>query len=850
MARAYDVLEIEKRWQQRWADERTYDVDADDPRPPWYVLTMYPYPSGPAHMGHVRNYTFGDLLVRHRTMLGFAVLSPFGFDSFGLPAENAAIKTGTHPRLFTDARIAELKESIISLGAVYDWRREIRSHEPEYIKWNQVIFQALLSSGLAYRATAPVNWCPGCQTVLANEQVLADGTCERSGDTVEKRDLEQWFFRITDYADELLAGLDALSWPERVKTMQRNWIGRSEGAEFDLPVEGWDGGDGRPAPALRVFTTRPDTAFGMTYAVLAPEHPMVDELTTAEHRTAVDDLRARAAASTDVERMSESGPASLTKRGAFTGSSVVNPFTGSPVPVYVADYVLMGYGTGAIMAVPAEDTRDWDFAQAHGLPIVRTVLPPAGWDDEDGPGGAYTGPGQKINSGWLDGLDIATAKAEAIDWLEAEGRGTRTVNYRLRDWLVSRQRFWGCPIPVVYCPDHGVVPVPTHQLPVLAPDDVEFTPTGQSPLATHAGFLNTTCPVCGGPATRETDTMDTFVDSSWYFLRFTDPWSTGLPFDPDTARHWMPVDQYIGGIEHAILHLLYARFFTKALADLGIAPAGLREPFTRYYAQGMIRMDGTKMSKSKGNLVAPSGYLATVGADALRLFHLFVGPPADDMDWTDQTDSVIEGCARFLDRVWRLAVPTAGAPSAPSTPSTASAPSTPSTGTTGTTGALEGRDLEIRRATHRLIERIDRDFERWSYNTAVAACMEFVNVLQPYVRGGGRPEVVDEAVDTLLLLLAPMTPHVTAEAWERRHGSHVHLRPWPVADPELAAEETVTMVVQVDGKVKDRIDVAPGISDHEAERLALASAVAADALGGVAPSRVIVRPPRLVNLVR
>ncbi len=831
MARAYDVTQVEKKWQQRWADEGTYEVDADDPRPPSYVLTMYPYPSGPAHMGHVRNYTFGDLLVRHRTMLGQAVLSPFGFDSFGLPAENAAIKTGTHPRIFTDARIDELKESITSLGAVYDWRREIRSHDPEYIKWNQVIFQKLLASGLAYRANAPVNWCPGCQTVLANEQVLADGTCERSGDIVIKRDLEQWFFRITKYADELLAGLDDLDWPERVKTMQRNWIGRSEGAEYDLVVEGRDGSDGREPLALRVFTTRPDTSYGMTYAVVAPEHPMVDELTTPEHRSDVDDLRKRAAASTDVERMSESGAASLAKRGAFTGSSVVNPFTGGAVPVYVADYVLMGYGTGAIMAVPAEDTRDWDFAQAYGLPVVRTVQPPEGWDDEGGPGGAYTGTGEKINSEWLDGLDIPTAKARAIEWLESEGIGERTVNYRLRDWLVSRQRFWGCPIPVVYCADHGIVPVPSDQLPVLAPDDVEFLPTGESPLATSAEFLNTTCPECGGTATRETDTMDTFVDSSWYFLRFTDPWTADLPFDPEIAGHWMPVDQYIGGIEHAILHLLYARFYTKALADLGLVPAGLREPFARLFTQGMIRMDGKKMSKSKGNLVAPSSYLTTVGADALRLFHLFVGPPADDVDWTDQTDSVIDGCGRYLDRVWRLAVPGDETVAVPRT------------------GELTGEDVAIRRATHRLVDRVTRDYERWSYNTAVAACMEFVNLLQPYVRADPNGEVADEAVDSLLLLLAPMTPHLAAEAWERRHGDHIHLHSWPVADPELAAEESVTMIVQVNGKVRDRIEVSPTLSEQEAEGLALASPAVVDALAGRAPKRVIVRPPKLVNIV-
>ena len=835
MARAYDVIAVEKKWQRRWSDEGTYEVDADDPRPPWYVLTMYPYPSGPAHMGHVRNYTFGDLLVRHRTMLGNAVLSPFGFDSFGLPAENAAIKTGTHPRIFTDARIDELKESITSLGAVYDWRREIRSHDPEYIKWNQVIFTELLAAGLAYRANAPVNWCPGCQTVLANEQVLADGTCERSGDLVEKRDLEQWFFRITRYADELLAGLDDLEWPERVKTMQRNWIGRSEGAEFDLVVEGRDGSDGRDPLALRVFTTRPDTSFVMTYAVVAPEHPLVDELTTPEHVEAVAALRVRAAASTDIERMSESGSASLAKRGAFTGSSVVNPFTGTTVPVYVADYVLMGYGTGAIMAVPAEDHRDWDFAHAYGLPYVRTVQPPEGWEEhggpDGGPGGAYTGTGVKINSAWLDGLDIPTAKERATVWLKEQGIGIRKVNYRLRDWLVSRQRFWGCPIPIVYCPDHGIVPVPRDQLPVLAPDDVEFLPTGESPLATNAGFLHTTCPICGGPATRETDTMDTFVDSSWYFLRFTDPWTPDAPFDKEIARHWMPVDQYIGGIEHAILHLLYARFFTKALVDVGLGPDGLREPFARLFTQGMIRMDGKKMSKSKGNLVAPSSYLTTVGADALRLFHLFVGPPADDVDWSSQTDSVIDGCARYLDRVWRLAVP--DEPRATDTPG----------------GDPEAADLAVRRATHKLIDRVSRDYERWSYNTAVAACMEFVNLIHPYVRDGGRADVVEEAVDTLLLLLAPMTPHLAAEAWERRHGDHIHLRTWPVADPDLLVEDTVTLVVQVNGKVRDRIEVTPDVTEAEAERLALAAPAVVEALAGAAPKRVIVRPPKLVNVV-
>ena len=702
-------------------------------------------------------------------------------------------------------------------------------------------------AGLAYRALAPVNWCPGCQTVLANEQVLADGTCERSGDLVIKRDLEQWFFRITQYADELLEALDGLEWPERAKTMQRNWIGRSEGAEFDLPVEG------RPDLTVRVFTTRPDTSFGMTYAVMAPEHPLVDALTTAAQREAVDALRTRAAAATDIERMAEGDAVALGKRGAFTGSSVINPFTGNPVPVYVADYVLMGYGTGAIMAVPAEDSRDWAFAAQHQLPIVRTVQPPADWDSSGGE--AYTGDGVKINSGFLDGLDIATAKARATDWLEEKGLGERKVNYRLRDWLVSRQRFWGCPIPAVYCPDHGVVPVPEDQLPIVAPDDVEFLPTGQSPLASHEGFLHTACPICGGPARRETDTMDTFVDSSWYFLRFTDPWNKEQPFAPVAAQKFMPVDQYIGGIEHAILHLLYARFYTRALIDVGLAPGIDREPFRHYLAQGMIRMDGTKMSKSKGNLIAPEHYFDTVGADALRLFHLFVGPPFDDMDWSEQTEQVIDGCGHFFDRLWRTCT---------ADPSLRS-------------GDPTAADTAMRQTVHRTIADVTRDLERWSYNTAVAHCMALLNQVQRYGRattedggtgaaagaaaGAGangnaadaapHADVWNEALDTLLLLLAVMSPHVTAELWEQRHPGEpsVHLQRWPTFDPDLIRQDTVTMVVQVNGKVRDRIDVDASISEGDAEAAALASTKVIDALGGAAPKRVVVRPPRLVNVV-
>jgi len=822
MAEHYDAQAVETKWQQRWEQQGAYQVDNDDPRPSYYVLCMYPYPSGPAHQGHIRNYTFGDLLVRQRTMQGYAVLSPIGFDSFGLPAENAAIKTGTHPRLYTEARIEELKSSLKRLGASYDWRREIRSHDPLYMRWNQLIFQKFLDAGLAYRKNAPVNWCPGCQTVLANEQVLADGTCERSGDVVVKRDLEQWFFRITDYADVLLDELDGLHWPERVKTMQRNWIGRSEGAEFELRVDGRDDEE-----AIRVFTTRPDTSFGMTFVVLAPEHPLVDRITTDDRRLEVEAFVERVRHESDIERQSSEAP--LERRGVFTGAHAINPFTGKPVPVFLADYVLITYGTGAIMAVPGQDQRDWDFATAFDLPIIRTVEPPVDWVD-----GPYLGDGPAVNSDWLDGLPVAQAKAKAIDWLESQGIGERKVNYRLRDWLLSRQRYWGCPIPVVHCPIDGIVKVPEDQLPVLLPDDVEFRPTGESPLRYHAGFLYTTCPKCGGPAERETDTMDTFVDSSWYFERFCDPWTTSEPIDMEAATRWMAVDQYIGGIEHAILHLLYARFYTRALGDLGLAPVDVREPFVRLFTQGMITMDGSKMSKSRGNLVAPEHYFDGVGADALRLFHLFVGPPADDFDWAEQTDQMIEGCHRFLGRLWRLGIRAVDRVELVEREPTES-------------------DLEMEKETHRLIDRVSSDFDRWSYNTAVAAAMEFVNAVYRRIQSpdAARRESVDFAVDSLLLLLAPMAPHITAELWERRHpGSpSVHTQAWPVADPAQVKVDVVTMVVQLNGKVCTRIEVGAGIGESDAIDLARADPKVVKAIAGRSVKRVIARPPGLVNLV-
>jgi leucyl-tRNA synthetase len=821
MNRPFDVAAVEEKWQARWLDEGTYEVDNDDPRERYYALTMYPYPSGAAHMGHVRNYTFGDLVVRYQTMLGKAVLSPYGFDSFGLPAENAAIKAGSHPRPFTEARMHELKTSVRRLGAVYDWRREVYSHDPEFIKWSQAIFLAFLKSGIAYRAKAQVNWCPGCMTVLANEQVLADGTCERSGDLVERRNLEQWFFRITAYAEELLHSMDGLEWPERVKTMQRNWIGRSEGVEFSLPFAS------DPTKALRVFTTRPDTGFGVTYAVVAPEHPLLIVLTTDEQRAAVEEIVLRASTTTEIERLTSSSEGvGLEKRGAFTGSYVINPFNGDSVPVYVADYVLGNYGTGAIMAVPGEDERDYDFALVHGLNVVRTVQPPQDFDE-----GAYGGDGAHINSVFLDGLNIADAKVRATKFLVGNASGSPKVNYRLRDWLVSRQRFWGCPIPIVYCDEHGIVPVPEDQLPVLAPDDVVMNQNGQSPLATHEAFIHTTCPIDGKPARRESDTMDTFTDSSWYFLRFADPFTPDKAFDPVETAKWMPVNQYIGGIEHAILHLLYARFYLKALDDIGFAPGLPREPFQRLFTQGMIRLDGSKMSKSKGNMIAPEEYYRTVGADGLRLFHLFVGPPADDFDWTDQTNEVIEGCGRFIDRFYRL---------------------WHHYDVHFHDGVVES-DTDVRKETHRTIARVTNGFNRWSYNTAVAALMELLNTVSKAARSdeGIERSTFDEALDTMAMLLAPMAPHITAEIWEERYPDRpsVHLMSWPVAEPELVKESEVTMVVQVNGKVKARLLVAPTISEGEAAEVALANEEIIAALDGAKPSRVVSRPPRLVNIV-
>jgi leucyl-tRNA synthetase len=633
---SYEFDSVERKWQERWEKDRTFFVTEDPSRPKFYNVTMYPYPSGELHMGHVRNYTYGDLLTRYHMMRGDNVLSPMGWDSFGLPAENAAIETGVHPGTFTEERIASMKAQIKRLGAAYDWDREVAAHSPEYYRWTQWLFLKLYERGLAYRKAAPVNWCPKDQTVLANEQVI-DGRCDRCDTIVEKRDLEQWFFKITDYAQRLLDDLSRLDeWPDRVRIMQENWIGRSEGADFEMKIAG------RPDLSFTVYTTRPDTIFGMTFVVLAPEHPLVEQLTAGtENEAAVRAFVEEVSRETEIERLSTE----TEKRGLALGANAINPATGDEVPIFIADYVLSTYGTGAIMAVPGQDQRDWDFATEYDLPIIRTVRPP---DDFDGE--AYTGVGPAINSQWLDGLEVEPAIAKTIEWLEAEGIGKRAVQFRLRDWLISRQRYWGAPIPIVYCESCGTVPVPVEDLPVLLPEIDDYTPKGQSPLAGVPEFTDITCPSCDEPARRETDTMDTFVDSAWYFLRYADPANEKAPYDPARADYWMPIDQYIGGVEHAVLHLLYARFFIKVLYDEGLLAAD--EPFSRMFTQGMITLGGAKMSKSKGNVVSPVEIFETHGADALRLYHLFMGPPTDDAVWNDRG---VEGTSRFLDRVWRLA---------------------------------------------------------------------------------------------------------------------------------------------------------------------------------------------------
>jgi leucyl-tRNA synthetase len=819
----YPFRAIEAKWQERWRASGLFRVREEPGTPKYYCLEMFPYPSGRIHMGHVRNYAIGDVISRYKRMRGYNVLHPMGWDAFGLPAENAAIEHGVHPAVWTYENIATMKAQLNTLGTSYDWEREVATCDPEYYRWEQLVFIRMFERGIAYKKAGSVNWCPSCQTILANEQVEA-GRCWRCDSEVLLQQVDGWYFKITAYADELLEWCDRLTgWPERVLTMQRNWIGRSEGAEFDLPVAG------RPDLSIRIFTTRPDTSFGMTYAVLAPEHPLVDRLVADEaERRAVAGFRAEVARESEIERLATDRP----KRGFRLSARAVNPFNGAEIPLFLADYVLMGYGTGAIMAVPGEDQRDWEFAKTHGLPIVETVKRPAGWTGE-----AYTGDGTKINSGFLDGLTVVAAKRKAIEWLVGRGLGEAKVNYRLRDWGISRQRYWGAPIPIVYCPTCGTVPEKPENLPVVLPRNVQITGKGGSPLADVPAFVNAPCPRCGGPGRRETDTMDTFVESSWYFLRYCSAKYEAGMADPDAVHYWMPVDQYIGGIEHAILHLLYARFYTKVLRDLGLFRVD--EPFQNLLTQGMVIKDGAKMSKSKGNVVDPDELIATYGADTARLFSLFAAPPEKDLDWSEQG---VEGAFRFLNRLWRFVDAHRAAIGQP-VPRPA---------------ALSDRGRAFRRVIHETIQRVTNDIEdRFHFNTAISAVHELVNAMHAFsvesldrLPGEERAALLREATETTLLLLAPFAPHVIEEMWEQLgHRESIFRERWPAPDLAALTKEAVLIVVQVDGRVRSRLEVAPDIAEEALRTQALDDSRVRPWLTSRAIERVVVVPGRLVNIV-
>ena len=784
----YDPPEIDRKWQQRWADDNLYLVDDADPRPRWYALTMYPYPSGDLHIGHWYAMAPSDAHARFMRMRGYNVLHPMGFDAFGLPAENAAINRGIHPARWTRDNIERMRAQLRSMGAVYDWGREVVTCQPEYYAWNQWFFLKMYEQGLAYRASAPVNWCPTCQTVLANEQVV-DGKCERTGDVVIRREMDQWFLRITNYADELLDFSSVIDWPERIRTMQTNWIGRSEGMNisFDISAYGLD------EQRITTFTTRIDTIYGVTFVVLAPEHPLVDRLTTPEQRDAVRAYVERAREASEIDRLS----VEREKTGVFTGAYAINPLNGARVPIWVGDYVLLTYGTGAVMGVPAHDTRDFAFALKYGLEI-RIVVAPPGWNGAPLREAWVDKSGTQVNSGQFDGMANADGYEAIADYVEQQGWGERTVGYRMRDWLISRQRYWGTPIPIIYCDACGAQPVPYDQLPVVLPDDAEFKPTGESPLRYHDSFLHAACPACGASAIRETDTMDTFVDSSWYFLRYVSPDFADGPFDPARVGSWNPVDQYTGGAEHAVMHLLYARFFTKVIRDLGLINFG--EPFLRLFNQGTVLSGRMKMSKSRGNVIAPDDYVQHLGADVVRLYLMFMGPWEGGGDWSD---SGINGVARWVNRLWDICLkPTDALPDGEA-----------------------ASDRDITRKTHQTIRAVVEGLERFKYNTAIAAMMELTNEMSPaYDAGSVSRGAWREAVEALLLLLAPMGPHLAEELWERTgHPYSIHNHPLPEWDDALAAIEEATLVVQVNGKVRDRIAVPAAIAEDAAKEAALAS---------------------------
>jgi len=823
MGDPYDFRRLESKWQKYWEEEGQYKVTETSTKEKYYVLEMFPYPSGNLHMGHVRNYSIGDVVARFKRMNGYNVLHPMGWDAFGLPAENAAIKHGIPPSKWTWQNIANMREQLKSMGCSYDWDREVTTCHPDYYKWTQWLFLQMYHNGLAYKSESAVNWCPSCNTVLANEQVVNEG-CERCGTTVTKRNLEQWMFRITEYADRLLEDLELLpGWPEKVKTMQRNWIGRSEGVEINFRTE-----DGEPIP---VFTTRHDTVYGATYMVLAPEHPLVEKATAgSKYEKPVRDFIDRMRKTDYIQRTS----ADLEKEGLFTGVYAINPLTQEKIPIWIANYVLMEYGTGAVMAVPAHDQRDLEFARKYGLPVRIVVQPPGEELDGETMTEAYAGDGIAVNSGMFNGLETPVAKVKMADYMEEEGIGERKVNFRLRDWLISRQRYWGAPIPIIYCDKCGTVPVPEKDLPVYLPEDVEFTPSGESPLRKDEEFLRAKCPECGGEAVRETDTMDTFVCSSWYFLRYASPHERDTAVNKKAADYWMNVDQYIGGVEHAILHLMYSRFFVKALKDMGLV--SVDEPFKNLLTQGMVLKDGAKMSKSKGNVVSPEEIIEEYGADTARLFILFASPPEKDLEWNDQA---VEGCFRFLNRVWRLVT---GHQNRFNDEKTDPA-------------GFSLRDKELNRLQHHTIKRVTSDVsDRFNFNTAISAIMEYVNGLHDYVESVEKDlqnlPLLYEAFKTLLLLLAPFTPHVAEELWVRLTGKPgVHVQPWPDADPEALKVETVTMVVQINGKVRDRVEAAVDAAQEEIEELALQLPRVQELTSGKQIVKIIIVPKKLVNIV-
>ena len=812
----YDAVGIDRKWQERWESDGIYRVADDDPRPKWYEMTMYPYPSGDLHIGHWYAMAPSDAHARFRRMQGYNVLHPIGFDAFGLPAENAAISRGVHPYEWTMANVANMRRQLRSLGAVYDWEREVVCCLPEYYRWNQWFFIKLFERGLAYRAKAPVVWCPSCQTVLANEQVV-NGVCERCDTAITRRDFEQWFFRITDYADELL-NFDTLEeWPEKILTMQRNWIGRSEGVEIGFDISDY----GLAEREIRTFTTRIDTIFGVTFIVLAPEHPLVAELTAEGRRAEVAAYVERARAASEIDRLA----ADQEKTGVFIGAYARNRLNNERVPIYIADYVLTTYGTGAVMGVPAHDHRDYAFARRYRLP-VRTVIAPIEWDGGEA-GEAYIGPGFITNSGAYDGMTDGEGMAAITRDVEVRGWGRRAVTYRLRDWLISRQRYWGTPIPVIYCGDCGAVPAAESDLPVLLPEDAEFRPTGESPLAINEGFVNTACPRCGGSGRRETDTMDTFMDSSWYMLRYCTPQYDGGPFEPGIAAEWMPVEQYTGGAEHAVMHLLYSRFFVKALRDMGMLE--IDEPFLRLFNQGVILgRDHEKMSKSRGNVVNPDDVVGQYGADAVRCFLMFIGPWDQGGPWSDEG---INGIVRWLNRVWNLMEHDGGR--------------------LERTAAGPAAVRDTQRVLHQTIRRCYEDLDKFKFNTAIAALMELANHLSRV----WNDQSVDaatwgECVEKFLLMLAPMAPHTAEELWERAgRGYSVHQQAFPVWDEELAAEDEITLVVQVNGRVRDRMNTAAGITEADARALALNSPRIQGHIDGKTIKNVVYVPGRLVNIV-